>query len=448
MCGLVGVMKNNMSLGYIQKFKDLMAVAQIRGDDGSGIMSVPKGNADEEIKHVNVRRCTWSSGHLVTLKEFDDVVKGDRSILAGHARQPTRGASTIENVHPHRSENIILMHNGTMSHVGGTHITAGNSDSKAIAKYLTDHTPQEFVQTSYGAYALVWIDLTKQTLNFLRNGERTLWFASDHFSSKENSATEALWWASEAPFIQLVLSRYVGYAKDRIKYFPLPKDEHWSFPLNVSPFIADATVEKCEKKYPITNYTGHDYGYGHWWDAIGDEDQTPRPPFNHRASNQNTSGNLPAASSAVSGGTTKPDTASKPFVYIPPEQREQHTTTSISMLVHESKRKALENAAKNDKKTIAPGGGATTFPEKVNSLLGGAKVLSLPEKSIQDFACRDLKRLRSLITSSACVWCNVRPLFKEGKPPLIYPVRHTDNRNDYVCDGCIADDDIQRAFGF
>lgn len=448
MCGLVGVMNHNMSLSYYQKFKDLMTVAQIRGDDGSGIMSVPKGEYNKDISHVNVRRSTWSSGHLVTLKEFDEVVKGDRSILAGHARQPTRGASTIDNVHPHRSENIVLMHNGTMSHVGGTQVPAGQSDSKAIAKYLVDHSPQEFVQTSYGAYALVWVDLTKQTLNFLRNGERTLWFASDHYSSNENSATEALWWASEAGFMSLVLSRYVGYSKDRIKYFPLPKDEHWSFPLNVGHFIEKATIEKCEKKYAVSTYTGADYGYGHWWEGYGDEEQTPRPPFNHRASNQNASASSPGGSSAISGGTTKPDTkASEPFVYIPPERRD---TASISMLVHESKRIALDNAAKNDKKVIAPGGGTkvATFPEQVSKLLEGAKVLSLPEKTVQDFACTDVKKLRHLIASSACVWCDVRPLFKEGKPPLIYPVRHTDNRNDYVCDGCIKDDDIQRAFGF
>lgn len=442
MCGLVGLMKHNMSLGYINKFKDLMVFAQLRGEDGAGIMSVPKGTYGDDIKHVNIKRTTWSSAHLVTLSDFDEVTKGDRSALFGHARQPTKGGTSIDNIHPHRSDHIILMHNGTMSHVGGESVPQGKSDSKMIAKYLVSHSPQEFVDNSYGAYCLIWIDMNKQTMNFLRNSERPLWFAEEKFTQLENSSTDALFWASEAWMMQMALSRYAGYSKERMKYYSLPKDEHWEFPLNLPHTIPAPNVYECKKTIKVTHYDhqANGYaGYGAWggdeWGFDAWEDQTPKkedkvtPPFNH-AAGQNTNANLPVVRNSV--GTTNNGHRSDTFMYIPPEHRQpdKPRTISIAGLLDESKRKAMQAAAANDKKKEVRPQSAV-----------------FPEKKISDYACTEPKRVRDLVLANPCVWCSSRPVFSEGTPTTIYPVRFSDDRREYVCAECIGDTDIQRAFG-
>lgn len=447
MCGLAGVMKYNMAPSYISKFKDLFIMSQLRGDDGAGIMSVPKCiKDDEEVKNINVTRTVWSSAHLVTLKEFDDVTKGDRSALFGHARMPTKGGSTIDNVHPHRNHNIILMHNGTMSHVGGRHIAQGKSDSKEIAKYLVSHTPQEFVQNSFGAYCLMWIDTEKQTINFLRNNERPLWFAEEKFSSATNSATDALFWASELWMLQCGLSRYHSYNKDRYKYYQLPVDEHWAFPLNVPVLLEAPTKTECKKIIKSTTYTRGEYAYGGygewgWGDVWEDQEPTPKekatPPFNH-AAGQNTNANLPAVINNA-GPTTKAEPSrTPPFRYIPPEYRGGQETDlnglSVQSVLDSSKRLALANAALNDKKTIQK----EVRPQSA----------VFPERDIREFAVTDHKTVRDLVTVRPCVWCSTRPTFSAGKPVAVYPVRFADDRRDYVCEECIGDTDIQRAFGF
>ncbi len=421
MCGLVGVIKQNMTLSYYSKFKDLMAIAQLRGDDGAGIISVPKGKDGEEIPHVNIKRTTWSSGHLVTLQDFDDVTKGDRSALFGHARQPTKGGSTLENVHPHRIENIILMHNGTMSHVGGKAVPQGKSDSKEIAKYLVDHPIEEFVDNSYGAYCLTWVDLKKQTINFIRNGERPLWFCEEKSTQMEGSTTDAFFWASELWMLQCTLARYPKYNKERMKYYQLPKDEHWEFPLNIPFSIPEPKITKCAK---VIKSAVYDYGYSEHWSDVWDQEVTPRstvtPPFNH-AAGQNTNANLPVVRS--SSATTSPGT--NVFQYVPPEHRQP--VVNVGTILFESQKAAMEARKKKEVR---------------------AQSAIFQEKTISDYACTDPKRVKDLVARGACVWCSQRPVLSAGTPTAIYPVRFAEDRREYICEDCISDVDVQRSFGF
>ena len=129
MCGIVGVMSDKLTLGDYLRFKDLFTLAQLRGDDGAGVAAVPRKT---NVEQVRIRKTTWSSGHLVTTSDFDQAVQGDNSILIGHARQPTKGGSKKEFVHPHISGNIILVHNGTMNYVDGKNVPVNESDSKMI----------------------------------------------------------------------------------------------------------------------------------------------------------------------------------------------------------------------------------------------------------------------------------------------------------------------------
>jgi hypothetical protein len=413
MCGITGVMGHNLGVLEVSKFKDLMVLSQLRGDDGAGMIAVPKSNP---VKKVNIRRTTWSSGHLVTTQDFDECIKGDVNILVGHARQPTKGGSKLENVHPHRAGNIILVHNGTMSHVNGNAIPQGESDSRMVCKAIAEVGPQKFVDNSYGAYCLVWIDLDKQTLNFLRNTERPLWLCEERATVLENSLVRNLFWASEGTFLQLTLGRYVSYSKERHKYFALPKDEHWSYPLHVTHALADATITKCEKTYKGS--TGYYSTYNGDWESwvAGGNDVVP-----------------------FAKDTTKNNGG---FVYRPPEYRGGVGTgvdrvssvplVNASSIIARSKAEALSETKRKE---------------------GGSQSAIFPEtKGLDYYACKDNRRITDLLGAGSCVWCEVRPLILADdagtkKYPKIFPVRYTDSRNEYVCETCVEDKDVQRMVG-
>lgn len=430
MCGLVGVMKRDLGLGEVNRFRDLYTVAQLRGDDGAGMFVVPRAGPNKPVplngKHgIKTARTTWSSGHLVTTKEFYDAIKCDASIMVGHARQPTRGGSTLEMVHPHRAGHIIMVHNGTMNYVNGNSLKTGESDSKAICRALFEGDPQKFVQNSYGAYALIWVDLEKQTLNFLRNDERPLWFCEEK-DTMVNGQVTTLWWASEPWMMTMTLSRYPSYNKDKMRVFQLPKNEHWSFPLDVDYFLNEATVEKCEKKYSVSTYNdGAAYGYGGYngrdaWEAW--DDATPFVGGTTKNTKTETSTAL-----RVIGTSDKSDQ----FSYIPPEHRQttgERLAAYPSVVLKSSKANADLASAKATKKEDVPQ--ADFF-----------------RKDLSFFQVKNYVEAVDLINAGPCCWCSTSPPFVSDVTPKIYPVRFSADKKDYICHECLKDEDAQRMLG-
>jgi predicted glutamine amidotransferase len=422
MCGLAGVMGRKLDLNAIQKFKDIFLFAQVRGEDGAGMMSVP---AKEHIQSVRVQRTIWSSGHLVTTQEFNDCIKGDVSIIVGHARQPTRGNTKIENVHPHRHKNILLVHNGTMTYIADNSIPVGASDSKLVAQVIAEKGPQGFVNSSYGAYALVWIDLEKQTINFLRNNDRPLYMVKERHNMLENSGTRNIYWASEMWMLNTGLGRYSSYIKERHDYFSLPVDEHWSYPLHVQHSIAAPTVTPCKRHVTsIVPYRDEAYGYGDMYGGYASEIW--------HGGNQDVS---PLGKGGAGGTTNSPG-----FQYTPPEHRQVDKTKPViqaSAVLSKSKLDAELARVAALKGVNSPS--ANSFP-------------TTPAKSLDQYVCQDHKRIRDMVSHAPCVWCSTKPLWKrvDGQdpvPPRIFPVRFTDTRGEYVCETCITDLDVQQMVG-
>lgn len=427
MCGLAGVMSRNLDVTQLQKFKDIYTIAQIRGDTGAGVAVVPL-QTGQSIRHVGIRRTAWSSGHLVTTSDFYDACKKPCSIVVGHARAPTRGGSDIKNVHPHRSGDIILVHNGTMTTVDKVSVTIGqkHTDSAMIAECIAEKGPHHFVENSIGAYALVWIDLKKQTLNFLRNSERSLWLGMEK-DTAINGKLAAVWWASEMPMMMYPMSRYTGYVKERMEYKSLPTNEWWSWPLDVQHNIVEPTVEKCEKKlYAV----GHDYG--HW--AYGEYDEYEPARTTSRASS------LEKGSGSVnSGAVSRPSTVtSGTFRYTPPEYRggekdtgEAAKATFLSVPEILNRRKAMASRAS---------GRAQADEDMADN--------QKRTKYLLEYACKDDEEVALRLKKGACVWCNETPTeIIEGIPPTIFPIKHTENRFEYVCSSCITDDNVQSFVG-
>jgi glucosamine--fructose-6-phosphate aminotransferase (isomerizing) len=99
MCGIIG---------YIGK-KDAVSIVleglrrlEYRGYDSAGI-------AFFSDKGIEIRRCTGKIRALTALLESE---KPSSNTAIGHTRWATHGRPSDENAHPHRSNHIVLVHNG------------------------------------------------------------------------------------------------------------------------------------------------------------------------------------------------------------------------------------------------------------------------------------------------------------------------------------------------
>lgn len=242
MCGLCGVLSTGLNRLEIEAFQDLMVVSTLRGNCGSGIVAVPtSGKRSIEIfKHAY-----QTAAELV----FNgDVVKAlnkhNYSLLMGHARQPTKGELTLDHAHPHVLSNIIGMHNGTLSELNGEKLSEKESDSKIFFESMEQYGVEETIKKARGAYAATYINKREETLNFIRNDQRPLYWA-------QPSSIQTLYWASEADFLRLVLKRV--YPSYDIKVFKAQPDVLVSF--RIRPTGSVGYFEKKELKQEYTTTT-------------------------------------------------------------------------------------------------------------------------------------------------------------------------------------------------
>lgn len=99
MCGIIGYIgKRNAVSVVLEGLKRL----EYRGYDSAGVAFF-SNNA------IEVRRCTGKIRDLVSLLESENP---HSHATIGHTRWATHGKPSEENAHPHRSDGIVLVHNG------------------------------------------------------------------------------------------------------------------------------------------------------------------------------------------------------------------------------------------------------------------------------------------------------------------------------------------------
>lgn len=198
MCGLVGI-AGNLFKPDVDIFNELLVADTFRGHHSTGVAAVP---ADKQWAPT-ILKSTVPGWELVENdRRYDSTVSVSSHILMGHNRHATVGQVTKRNAHPFWVHDFIVgMHNGTLTNKNklADHGKFGTDSEAALSSFATLGAI-ETLQLIEGAWAFVWFDYKKRTLNFTRNSQRPLSIVR----SKKN---DKLAWASEADMLRWILGR-------------------------------------------------------------------------------------------------------------------------------------------------------------------------------------------------------------------------------------------------
>lgn len=228
MCGLVGIAGKLLAKDE-STMKTLLLIDVLRGADSTGLAAVRSANKEAKISKL--------ASHPLDLfdrADFKEALNGALStVFIGHNRAATLGMVSRVNAHPFECGNIVGAHNGTLKGTSFYDLKKKlgqefGTDSEAIFASINEFGLKETVSMLEGAWSLVWYDRSNNTLNFLRNKERPMYFAY----SKE---FDRIFWASEWEMIAAAFSlrpngtELYAEKKTGYEYWPTDEDVHYCF---------------------------------------------------------------------------------------------------------------------------------------------------------------------------------------------------------------------------
>lgn len=194
MCGIVG-MAGSIGIKEEKVFRNLLVFDTVRGEHSTGVAAV---HADGDI---SVSKVVGDPFTLFDSRGFESIMRRPNRVFIGHNRFATTGKVNRKNAHPFEFDNVVGVHNGTLTNkfdIPGTqHLEV---DSEAIYHHINKEGVENTIPLLKGAWALVWFDKEKGSVNLIRNKERTLYYSY----SKDG---KTLFWASEAWMLNVALSR-------------------------------------------------------------------------------------------------------------------------------------------------------------------------------------------------------------------------------------------------
>lgn len=270
MCGLVGV-AGDVGGSRKNAFVNLLVVDSLRGMHSTGVASV-----DRYLENGSKTRLAKMPGGpsiVMSTNQFKDATTGSLKALIGHNRLATVGEHTVENAHPFDFDKIVGAHNGTLHATDRKKLYKFDeygTDSEALFSDINMFGVQAAIEklTHWdSAYALVWYDKEKGTINFLRNQQRPLMYS---YSEDRQS----ILWASERRFIEFAAA-HAGLKlqvdeKGNSFYYPEP-DMHcfWEIP-KINEKFDLVQKEEIKPKLRVEQYdnqTGWYWMNGDWFEG-------------------------------------------------------------------------------------------------------------------------------------------------------------------------------------
>lgn len=228
-CGMVGVAG---ALEYKDEAltKRMLLLDVFRGADSTGLAAVR--NSGE----ILISKIASHPLDLFDMAKFKTALNATSSkVFLGHNRSMTRGAINTINAHPFQFGHIVGAHNGTLDLVAVNRLEEALGekfpvDSQAVFAGIAELGLKKTIELLTGAWALTWYDTKEETINFLRNKERPLWYAY----SKE---FDKLFWASEWPMIEAATHMGSGYElflepDTGYNFFETEPDVHYCWNVN------------------------------------------------------------------------------------------------------------------------------------------------------------------------------------------------------------------------
>lgn len=234
---------NKNKFDYVENIvKGMLLTSAMRGTDSTGILSIHKEDIRvEKLVTDPVAFMETPNFHRCMLDTFRDDIG-----IIGHTRSATIGKVSKMTAHPHEFDNLVGVHNGTLTTWASLYKDAV-SDSHAIFGALnTAEFPTEILKKLSGSYALVWYDKIVGKYYFARNNERPLSYIH---------SPEGLFFASEWVMLRFAMERALGTTE----YKALMKDsvvENFKEETlyEFDPIKMEFKLEKYEKEvkvYPI-----------------------------------------------------------------------------------------------------------------------------------------------------------------------------------------------------
>jgi predicted glutamine amidotransferase len=185
MCGLVGV-AGDLSAKEVDIFTNMLRMDTIRGVHSTGVASF-KADGSYQIAKATVPG--WDFPEMT--RGWHSLASATSQIIMGHNRHATRGSVTKANAHPFAHGNIVGMHNGTLTDYSFCPDSKSfGTDSEAMLHSFAEKGAKQTFSNIRGAWAVVWVDIKKRTLNFSRNPQRPLWLMA-------SEDRKVLMWSSE-----------------------------------------------------------------------------------------------------------------------------------------------------------------------------------------------------------------------------------------------------------
>lgn len=213
MCGLVGAAGD---IRYDEKvaFRHLLFLDHMRGPHSTGVAT-----AIRKTNNVHLYRSIGHPFNIFEDKKFSEqqngIYSGDPKMMMGHNRFATVGKIVPSNAHPFRHGDIVGAHNGTLDQLGINNLDNVDDfevDSEAIIFNINKNGFENTIDRLHGAWALTWYDKKLETLHFIRNDQRPLFY-------RLSSDKKTIFWGSEEWMLSVALQKSKIFNPSEAKLF-------------------------------------------------------------------------------------------------------------------------------------------------------------------------------------------------------------------------------------